>query len=142
LLGSRQAYLKQQKDNPGSLFLSKGWIEGRITDDSAPTPQSFQLLVNKYGEERAKRIQTAMFRHYHRMAFIATSNETNLDEYRQEARERAAHLNLRYEEIPGSTAFMEKIANGLWDDEFVIVPPGRPVAFADFWPEAGKAPAA
>jgi hypothetical protein len=140
LLGSRQAYLKQQKDNPGSLFLSKGWIEGRITDDSSPTPQAFQLMVEKYGEERAKRIQAAMFRHYHRMAFINTNNESNLDAYREEARQRAAHLNLRYEEITGSTAFMEKIANGLWDHEFVVVPPGRPVSFADFWPDASKAP--
>jgi hypothetical protein len=144
-LGSRAAYLKEQRDNPGSLFLSKGWIEGRI-DDSANPPQMkhYDLMVLRYGEQRANRMQEVYrekyrLRNYKRMAFITTSSETNLDEYKETARQRAARLDLRYEEIPGSTAFMEKIANGLWDKEFVVVPPGRPISFYDFWPDADKA---
>lgn len=144
-LGSRKAYLKEQHQNPGSLFLSKGWIEGRI-DDSAEPPKMphYQLMVERYGEERARRMQaiyTSKYRlkHYKRLAFINTSAETNLDEYKETARKRAARLNLRYEEITGSTAFMEKIAKGLWDDEFVVVPAGRPIGFLDFWPEADNA---
>ena len=73
------------------------------------------------------------------MVFITTSSETNLDEYKDTARQRAARLNLSYEEIPGSTAFMEKIASGSWDDEFVVVPAGRPISFYDFWPDANQA---
>ena len=144
-LGSRAAYLKEQRENPGSLFLSKGWIEGRI-DDSATPPRmkEYDLMVKRYGEERAKRMQDVFrekyrLKHYKRMAFITTSSETNLDEYKKTAQGRAVRLNLRYEEIPGSTAFMEKIANGLWDDEFVVVPAGRPISFYDFWPDANQA---
>ncbi|MBI2850857.1 MAG: DUF1638 domain-containing protein [Chloroflexi bacterium] len=144
-LGSREAYLKEQHENPGSLFLSKGWIEGRI-DDSAEPPKMphYKLMVERYGEERAQRMQAVYagkyrLKHYKRMAFINTSSETNLDEYRETARRRADRLNLRYEEIHGSTAFMEKIAKGLWDDEFVVVPAGRPISFKDFWPDADKA---
>ena len=144
-LGSRAAYLKEQHDNPGSLFLSKGWIEGRIDDSSSPPLMPhYQLMVERYGEERAQRMQAVYqekyrLRHYKRLAFINTSSEINLDEYKETARQRAARLNLRYEEIPGSTAFMEKIAQGLWDDEFVVVPAGRPIGFHDFWPDADKA---
>lgn len=144
-MGSREAYLKEQHENPGSLFLSKGWIEGRI-DDSAEPPKMphYQLMVERYGEERAQRMQAVYagkyrLAHYKRMAFINTGNETDLDNYRETAKKRAARLNLRYEEITGSTAFMEKIAGGAWDDEFVVVPPGRPISFKDFWPDADKA---
>src|SRR3990170_2961196 len=144
-LGSRAAYLKEQRENPGSLFLSKGWIEGRIDDSSTPPPMKhYDLMVQRYGEERANRMQEVFrekyrLNHYKRMAFITTSSETNLDEYKETARQRAARLNLLYEEIPGSTAFMEKIANGLWDDEFVVVPAGRAISFYDFWPDANQA---
>ncbi len=144
-LGSRAAYLKEQRDNPGSLFLSKGWIEGRIDDSGTPPPmKQYDLMVQRYGEQRAKRMQEVYqekyrTRNYKRMAFITTSGETNLDEYKETARQRAARLNLRYEEIHGSTAFMEKIATGLWDEEFVVVSPGRPISFYDFWPDANQA---
>ena len=144
-LGSRGAYLKQQHENPGSLFLSKGWIEGRI-DDSASPPKmkEYDLMVTRYGKKRADRMQEVFrekyrLKHYKRMAFITTSSETNLETYKETARRRASRLNLKYEEIPGSTAFMEKIAHGAWDDEFVVVPPGNPISFKDFWPDADKA---
>jgi hypothetical protein len=137
-LGSQKAYLEQQRQHPGSYFLSKGWIEGRI-DDTPPATQEYMRLVAKYGEERAKRMQEIFqarqpMRHYRRMAFIDTAAESDLAKYKDAARERAASLNLRYEEVPGSTAFMDKIGSGDWDGDFVVVPPGRAVAFTDFWP--------
>jgi hypothetical protein len=136
-LGSREAYLKEQDDHPGSLFLSKGWIEGRI-DDLSPDVAVLQRLVSKYGEERALRMLKIYqarqpLRHYRRLAFITTSGEDDLDRYRDVARARAANLGLRYDEIQGSTAFMEKIASGSWDDAFVVAPPGSRIAFDDFW---------
>jgi hypothetical protein len=142
-LGSQEAYLKQQRENPGSYFLSKGWIEGRI-DDTPPMTKEYMRLVAKYGEVRAKRMQEIFearqpMRHYKRMAFINTSGESDLTRYKDIARARAASLNLRYEEIAGSTAFMEKIARGEWADGFIVVPPGRAIAFTDFWEDGGEA---
>ena len=144
-LGSQQAYLEQQRENPGSYFLSKGWIEGRI-DDTPPMTQTYIRLVAKYGEERAQRMQAILearqpMRHYRRMAFITTSSEANLEHYKATARKRAADLNLNYEEVSGSTAFMQKIATGAWDDSFVVAPPGHAITFADFWPTTADTPA-
>jgi hypothetical protein len=143
-LGSRKAYLKQHNEFPGTLFLSKGWIEGRI-DDTSPTTEIYRTLFAKYGEERAKRMLSAYIarqplKHYKRLAFITTCNESNLDHYKEIARQRAADLGLQYEEIQGSTAFMDKIASGLWDEEFIVVSPGRRLGFEDFWPDASKTP--
>jgi len=100
--------------------------------------KDYPIMVKRYGEERAKRMQAVYqekfrLRNYQRMAFINTTAESNLDEYKDRARQRAAKLNLRYEEIPGSVAFMEKIAGGDWDGEFMIAPPGRAITFEDFF---------
>jgi hypothetical protein len=139
-LGSRKTYLKQQMDFPGTLFLSKGWIEGRI-DNADPDTEIFQQLIQKYGEERASRLFSVYkarnpLRHYRRLAFISTSAESDLEKYKTIARQRAKDLKLVYEEISGSTAYMDKIAFGLWDDEFVVAPPGHIISLNDFWPSA------
>lgn len=141
-LGSRGAYLKEQHDHPGSLFLSKGWIDGRI-DDTSPTVQIFERLSKKYGVERAKRMMQAYeekqpLRHYKRLAFISTSSETNLDEFKLIARERAESLGLLYDEINGSTAIIEKIARGSWDENFIVKKPGQKITVDDFWVDADK----
>jgi hypothetical protein len=143
-LGSRKAYLNQQHNFPGSLFLSKGWIEGRI-DDADPIDTIYRTLLEKYGEDRAKRMLSVYkarqpLRHYKRIAFITTASESDLDRYKTIARHRAADLGLAYEEIVGSTSFMDKIACGSWDEDFIIVPPGHIIGFDDFWQDAAKTP--
>ena len=135
-LGSKDAYLQQQFDYPGSYFLSKGWIEGQI-DGISPTARELQRLVEKYGVERARRIYSVFeankpLRHYKRMAFITTSENGDIEKYKKVARERAAEQNLKYEEIDGSTGFLKKIALGDWDDDFLLVPPGHAISFDDF----------
>jgi hypothetical protein len=143
-LGSRKAYLNQQHNFPGSLFLSKGWIEGRI-DNADPTDTIYRTLLEKYGVERAKRMLSVYearqpLRNYKRIAFITTASESDLDHYKDIARRRAADLGLDYKEIVGSTSFMDKIAHGTWDEEFVVAPPGHPLGFDDFWPDATQTP--
>ena len=141
-LGSRDAYLKEQREHPGSLFLSKGWIDGRI-DDTSPIIQIFERLSEKYGIQRAKRMMQVYeekqpLRHYKRLAFISTSTETNLDEFKTIARERANRLGLHYDEISGSTALIEKIACGSWDENFIVKMPGQSISVEDFWIDADK----
>lgn len=135
-LGSKEAYLKQQLDYPGSYFLSKGWIEGQI-DGMSPSMKELQRLVDKFGVEKARRIFSVFetsrpLRHYRRMTFISTSENGDIEKYRNIARQRAAEQNLDYEEIRGTTGFLKKIALGIWDENFLVVPPGRPVTFDDF----------
>ncbi|UCD09736.1 MAG: DUF1638 domain-containing protein [Dehalococcoidales bacterium] len=141
-LGSRDTYLKEQRNHPGSLFLSKGWIDGRI-DDTSPVIQIFERLSEKYGIERAKRIMQVYeekqpLRHYKRLAFISTSSETNLDEFKTIARNRANSLGLDYDEIMGSTTLIEKIACGSWDENFIVKTPGQSISVVDFWIDADK----
>ncbi len=126
LLGSRAAYLEQNRKQPGTIYMSKGWIDGR--DNPMAT---YDRSVAKYGLERAKRIMAAMYRHYTRVLFI-NAGEGDVERYRDYTRERAAFLNLNFEEMPGSPALFDKLVNGDWNDEFVVIPPGREIVYQDF----------
>lgn len=131
-LGSRRAYEAQARAQPGTYYLTKGWIE------VADTPfDEFGRMVEKYGETRAKQLMSIYLKHYTRLALIDTG-QYEMDHYREYARETAGRFGLRYEEIPGSTALIEKMVSGQWDEDFVRVPPGREISYADFLSPAGE----
>ena len=125
-LGSASEYRKQYHSVPGTYYLTKGWIE------SGDTPFSeYDILVKRYGEQIAKRIVDRILKNYTRLAFISTgSNE--LEGYRERAQSMAERFGLCYEELQGSDVIIRNMLYGPWNDEFVIVPPGRTVSFFDF----------
>jgi hypothetical protein len=124
-LGSAAEYQKQCSIAPGTYYLTRGWIE------SGDTPFSeYDILVKQYGERTAKRIINQILKNYTRLVFINTGN--NLKYYREHARSMAERFNLRYEEIQGSDAIIKKMIYGPWNDEFVIIPPGKTISFFDF----------
>jgi hypothetical protein len=125
-LGSCAAYKKQAKQEPGTYYLTKGWIE------AGDTPfEEHKLLIEKYGEEKAKRMTGLMLKNYKRLAFINTG-QYEIEHYQAYARKTAEQFNLRYEEIEGSPALVKKMVFGPWDDEFVVVEPGQTVQYTDF----------
>jgi len=66
-LGSCSAYKEQSKKEPGTYYLTKGWIE--VGD----TPfDEHNLLVERYGEEKAERMTRLLLKNYKRLAFINT----------------------------------------------------------------------
>jgi hypothetical protein len=129
-LGSRAAYQEQFRQEPGTYYLTKGWIE--VSD----TPfAEYERLVEKYGPEQAGRMIKLMLKNYTRLAFIDTGHYKQ-ERYREHARRIAKRFGLRYEEIPGSKAMIKKMLYGPWDDDFVIAHPGETISYADFKPTA------
>jgi hypothetical protein len=125
-LGSCNAYRVQSRAEPGTYYLTKGWIE--VGD----TPfEEHRQLVEKYGPERAERMTRLLLKNYTRLAFINTG-QRDLARYQDYARQAAEKFSLRYEEIQGSSALIEKMLHGPWDEEFVVVPPGETVTFQPF----------
>ncbi len=125
-LGSHAAYTEQAGQEPGTYYLTKGWIE--VSD----TPFSeYERLVERYGAERAMRMITLMLKNYTRLAFITTGHYEQ-ERYREYARSKAAQFSLRYEELSGSTALVKKMISGPWDADFVIARPGETITYADF----------
>jgi len=125
-LGSQTAYSEQSRHEPGTYYLTKGWIE--VSDTLLG---EYEQLSSQYGQERARYIMQVMLKHYRRLAYIHTGH-SHAERYRVYAQQTAAHFDLRYEEIQGNDALVRKMIYGPWDEDFVIVPEGQTVNYTDF----------
>jgi len=127
-LGSGRAYKQQSRAEPGTYYLTKGWIE------VADTPfDEYDRLEAKYGAEKAEWVIREMIKHYTRLALIDTGRD-GIERYREFARSLAERWSLRFEEIPGSSALVRQMLFGPWDDDFVVVPPGEMIRYEHFFP--------
>ena len=133
-LGSRRAYKRALDQEPGTYFLSKGWIDAGIT-----LLDELKRMEERYGKKRARRVMRRMLQHYRRLAFIDMGYQDQ-ESYREFSRRAARELNLTYEEIKGTPELLRKICHGPWDDEFVVAPPGHTVCLEDFgmFPSTGE----
>ncbi len=126
LLGSRDKYSEEFEKNPGTYFLSKGWI-----DQEADPYQEYQRYREQYGEENAQYIINESYKNYKRVAFIET-DLPGLEEYEEYSREVADFLGAGYEKMTGEKSFFEKIVSCDWDKNFVVVPPGHVSRYQNF----------
>ena len=131
-LGSRAAYQKQAGAEPGTYYLTKGWIEVGETPFS-----EYQRTVERFGKARAERLFKIMLANYKRLAMINTGSY-DIDRYREYAEQTALRFNLRYEEIDGSDMMVRKLLFGPWDAEFVLLGPGERVTLAHFYHQMGQ----
>ena len=128
-LGSQQSYKERLKEEAGTFFLARGFIE------AGDTPlDEYRKTVERYGKERADRVMKTMFGHYTRLLFIATANG-DLSKYRGHAHQMARQFGLRFEEIKGSNKMIRKLINGPWDQDFIVVKPNETVRLDQFLSE-------
>lgn len=125
-LGSQAEYRRRSKEEPGTYYLTKGWIE--VSDTLL---DEYNRVAAKHGETQAERVMSILLRHYKRLMYIDTGHEDQ-DTYRDQARAIAERFDLEYQEIPGSNRLLTKLINGPWDDEFVVAEPGTTVQYTDF----------
>ena len=125
-LGSCDAYKEQARKEPGTYYLTKGWIE---VGDSPFS--EYQRLVEKFGADKADRMTRLMLKNYTRLGFINTG-QYEIERYREYAQMTAGKFNLRFEEIEGSPALVKKMIFGPWDNEFLVVEPGQTIQYMDF----------
>lgn len=125
-LGSYQRYLKEFQTQPGTYYLTKGWLES----GSHPLKE-FQEYEEKYGTEQALWLIDQMYQHYRRIVFVAHDPQ-DLEAYRAKALEVAefcSRWGMQYEEILGSERYLDLLAQmavhpDASDPDFVVVPPG------------------
>ena len=125
-LGSQEAYRAQFKREPGTYYLTPGWI------DVGDSPFSeHEKLVQAFGEQRAERVMGRILRNYTRLAFIDTGRGST-KRYRDYSQSMAKRFGLRYAEIPGSERLIKKMLRGPLDQNFVVARPGETIAYLDF----------
>jgi hypothetical protein len=137
-MGSRQHYMSQFNEYPGTYYLTKGWFEV----GSDPLTE-YEKLLPKYGAETTDWLMEQQYQNYRRLLFVAHHQE-DLDAYRPRALEVAAYcerFGMQYEEYLGSEDFLDQIADVLrtqenWSENFVVIPPGgtlRQDMFREDW---------
>ncbi len=127
LLGSHQAYLRAQREQPGTYYLTRGWLEV-----GAHPLAEYDSLVERFGRENADHVVDALFGHYTHLCLLG-STPADLAECRAEVRPVAefcaSRWGITYEERIGSDALL----SGLLDaprtmdalgEDFVVIPPG------------------
>jgi hypothetical protein len=128
-LGSDAAYRTEFKANPGTYYLTGGWLEA----GSDPLKE-YEKYVGKYGQKNADFVMDQLYRNYKRIALVGHSEE-DLASYRERAMqvaEYAKRWGMTYHEISGSDDYVRnlvKIATDLSkaDDAFWVVPPGEKI---------------
>ena len=138
--GSRATYLKEFQAEPGTYYLTPGWLE------CGGEPRTEYLkCVEKYGTEKATLISNTLYGRYRKACFIALT-PAELDQYRAQARQVAEFCRMRwgweYKEVIGSPALLErllefgreKISTGELrsSEEYVVIQPGEEITQAPF----------
>jgi hypothetical protein len=144
-LGSKERYQKCFSENPGTYYYTSGWLEcatrrgtrgsiwggASLPANSALNLQpTYQLWVEKYGEDQAKYLLEEMSRWtdtYSNGALIDFDFLKPLD-LPQQVQQICADKGWNYNQIPGDLSLFEAMLNGPWPDaDFLIVQPGQKV---------------
>jgi hypothetical protein len=135
LLGSHREYMKTVDENPGTYYLTKGWLE------SGTDPlREYEGYVERYGQKSADMVMDTMYRHYKQICLVAHSEE-DLAANRERAQAVGAFCKERwgmeYTERVGSDELIQKLLNAprhldLLGDEFVVIAPGGQVEMEQF----------
>lgn len=120
-LGSWERYVEEHQREPGTYYLTRGWIE----EGKSPLG-IYGEYCQRYGKETAEWVIREELKHYTRIALVDTGVHL-LEIHREHAIENARFLHLRYEEIKGSLDFFKKMLQGSWGNDFVILRPGEEV---------------
>ena len=126
-LGSRQARRDLVLKEPGSYFLTRGWI----ADGAGSVFDEYERMEKRYGAERAMRIFKKLLAHYRQLVHIVMPGAENVHSDRLYASGKAAKFGLDYVEIPGTDELIRRMTEGVEDPEILIFPPGRTIALDD-----------
>jgi hypothetical protein len=116
LLGSYDAYRDVFSTEPGTYYLTKGWLEA----GSNPL-QEYRGYVEKYGPEKADMIMDLQYQNYSRLLFVA-HDQDDLEQYHDQVIEIASFCqrwDMRFEKRLGSARYIRRLINlveGIYGD--------------------------
>ena len=137
-LGSRERYLQQFNDYPGTYWYAQDYIEREDGSGAALSMGSgsdtdlqavYDEYVQKYGRDNADYLMGVMGawqQHYRRAAFIDMGvAEGAAVEARAQAE--AARRGWSFDRLSGDLVLIRRLLEGDWEEDFLVVPPGQQV---------------
>jgi len=146
--GSRRAYREYFDENPGTYYMTTGWIERGDFDlsDKSFAQQtslgqagvleklglgdSYEEMVAKYGKDNADYIVASMgnWRDVYSKVLYLKMGFCDETHFIATAEERARQNNWELEVRDGDPSLLGKMFSGKWDDDFLVVQPSQRIA--------------
>jgi hypothetical protein len=122
-LGSPARYDVVFRDNPGTYYLTPGWVK----ENQDPLGTYRTEYLPRYGGETALWAIRESLKNYTHIALI-NSGMGEMEALRQRARENAEFFNLAYREFAGDLSYFEKIIHGPYPaEDFLHLRPGETI---------------
>jgi len=122
LLGSNERQLKLLKENPGTYYFSRGWL------DHGRTPYAEYLeYVDRFGQEKAADLIKMLYGSYNKAVLIVTLGTQDIKKYRDEVHKIADFFNWEVDEEEGDLHLLTVVLNGSAGPDTVYVEPGRTI---------------
>ncbi len=141
--GSRVDFKKYFDSHPGTYYETTGWTErGNLGNGSLPAfsqagvmeklglSDSYETMVEKYGKDNAGYIMSTIgdWRQNYTNLMYLKMGPGDEDRYIERSRKIAASHDWDFEVQDGDWSLLRKLFYGDWDDDFLIIPPGRQIA--------------
>ncbi len=141
LFGSRTAFEEYFSSHSGTFYASTGWIE-RDNFEGSPASlpaygrrgvmsnlgldMTYDEMVEKYGQDNAEFILQSIgdWRKNYTRCLYLEMGVCDESACIAEARKRAQKNNWSFSTQRGELELLRKMFSGVWDDDFVVVPPG------------------
>lgn len=129
LLGSKEKYAETFKENPGTYWFSRGWIERGWQPSETKYKVLYKEYEEKYGEDNAEFLMESeqqWMKEYKNAGFIDWKELGDSSTHADFTKKSADFLKWSYFNLIGDSSLMARLMNGIFnDDEVLIVPPGK-----------------
>ncbi len=98
--------------------------------------KEYEKCVSRYGEEKTGRIFKIMLEHYklehYKRLVLIDTGAYPLNDCVERSSFLAVQLGLEHQIVPGSLELLKKLLTGPWDDDFIVLPPGKKLSLDNF----------
>lgn len=140
-LGSRERYMREQESTPGTYWFTEDNVKrgnafmGALlgsSERSDSVKATYDEYVEKYGQENADYLMEALGewqQHYSRGAFLETGMAGD-EVAKERAQAETEKRGWRFESVLSDLGLIERLLEGEWNDDFLVVRPGEAVAMS------------
>lgn len=131
LLGSKEWYKEYFDAHPGVYWYSSGWIKHNDQPSRDRYEKTKAEYVEKYGEDNAEylmEVQETWIKNYQLATYVDWGWPESAEE-KEFTKGCAAQMGWRYNELLGQSGLLQRLLNGEWrEEEVLVLEPGAEVA--------------